>query len=62
MNDRERPVTIADLAQLAARANYDEAVAAIREGLADAEAGRVKLARKALKALAKKYGLSVADE
>jgi prevent-host-death family protein len=50
------------LVEQATRADRDEAVAAIREGLADAEAGRVKPARKALKALAKKYGLSVADE
>ena len=50
------------LVDLAARADRDEAVAAIREGLADAEAGRVKPARKALKALAKKYGIPTADE
>lgn len=47
---------------LAARADREEAVAAIREGLAEAEAGRVKLARKALKALAQKYGIPTADE
>lgn len=41
----------------AARADWEETVAAIREGLADADAGRVKPARKALKALAKKYGI-----
>jgi hypothetical protein len=45
------------LVELAARADREETVAAIREGLADAEAGRVKPARKALKALAKKYGI-----
>lgn len=50
------------LLELAAKADREEAVAAIREGLADAEAGRVKPARKALKALAKKYGISTADE
>jgi prevent-host-death family protein len=50
------------LVDLAARADRDEAVQAIREGLADAEAGRVKPARKALKALAKKYGISMSDE
>lgn len=50
------------LVELAARADREEAVAAIREGLADAEAGRVKPARKALKALAKKYGIPTADE
>jgi predicted transcriptional regulator len=37
-------------------------VAAIREGLADAEAGLVKPARKALKVLAKRYGIPTADE
>lgn len=50
------------LVELAVRADRDEAVAAIREGLADADAGRVKPARKALKALAKKYGIPTADE
>lgn len=50
------------LLDLAAKADREEAVAAIREGLADAEAGRVKPARKALKALAKKYGIPTADE
>jgi predicted transcriptional regulator len=50
------------LVELAARADREEAVAAIREGLADAQAGRVKPARKALNARAKKHGLSVADE
>lgn len=50
------------LAELAAKADREETVAAIREGLADADAGRVKPARKALKALAKKYGIPTADE
>lgn len=50
------------LVELAARADRDEAVQAIREGLADAEAGRVKPARKALKALARKYGIPTSDE
>jgi prevent-host-death family protein len=50
------------LVDLAAKADRDAAIAAIREGLADAEAGRVKPARKALKALAKKYGIPTADE
>ena len=49
------------LVELAARADREEAVAAIREGLADAEAGRVKPARKALKALAKKFAITTAD-
>lgn len=50
------------LVELAAKADREEAVAAIREGLADAEAGRVKPARKALRALAKKYGIPDAGE
>lgn len=50
------------LVELAARADREEAVSAIREGLADAEAGRVKPARKALKVLARKYGIPTSDE
>lgn len=50
------------LVELAAKADREEAVAAIRAGLADAEAGRVKPARKALKALAKQYGIPTAGE
>ena len=50
------------LAELAAKADREETVAAIRAGLADADAGRVKPARRALKALAKKYGIPTADE
>ena len=46
----------------AARADRDETVAAIREGLADVEAGRVKPARKSLDVLAQKYGLPAAGE
>lgn len=49
------------LVELAARADREEAVAAIREGLADAEAGRIKPARKALRTLAKKYGIPVTE-
>jgi prevent-host-death family protein len=49
------------LVELAARADRDESVAAIREGLADADAGRVKPARKALRALAKKFGIPTTD-
>ena len=45
------------LVEQAAKADREETVAAIREGLVDAEAGRVKPARKALKALARKYGI-----
>lgn len=50
------------LVELAARADREEAVAAIREGLADAEAGRIKPARKALRTLAKKYGIPVMEQ
>ncbi|MBX3442276.1 MAG: hypothetical protein KF774_07695 [Planctomyces sp.] len=49
------------LVELAARADRDEAVAAIREGLADAEAGRIKPARRALETLARKYGILASD-
>lgn len=47
------------LVDQAAKADREEAVAAIRAGLADAEAGRVKPARKALKTLARKYGIPI---
>lgn len=50
------------LVERAETADREAAAAAIREGLADAEAGRVKPARKALKTLAKKYGIPTADE
>ena len=50
------------LVELAARADQAEVVTAIREGLADANAGRVKPAREALKALAEKYGIPGAGE
>ncbi len=50
------------LVELAARADRAEVVTAIREGLVDADAGRVKPAREALKALAKKYGIPGAGE
>lgn len=50
------------LLDLAARADREEMMAAIRDGLADADAGRVKPARKALKTLARKYGIPAMDE
>ncbi|MEY4179790.1 MAG: hypothetical protein RLY70_3364 [Planctomycetota bacterium] len=50
------------LVERAAKADREESVAAIREGLADAEAGRVKPARKALKTLARKFGIPTSDE
>ncbi|MCA9218761.1 MAG: type II toxin-antitoxin system Phd/YefM family antitoxin [Planctomycetales bacterium] len=46
------------LVELAARADREETIAAIREGLADSQAGRMKPARKALRTLGHKYGLS----
>lgn len=49
------------LVEQAAKADRDETIAAIREGLSDVQAGRVKPARKALKALAKKYGIPTVD-
>lgn len=50
------------LVERAARADREETIAAIRAGLADVEAGRVKPARKALVALAKKYGIPASDD
>jgi PHD/YefM family antitoxin component YafN of YafNO toxin-antitoxin module len=47
------------LLERAARADLAETVEAIRGGLADSAAGRVMPARKALQALAKKYGSHV---
>lgn len=49
------------LLDAAQRADREETVAAIREGLADVKAGRTKPARTALKALAKKYGIPTTD-
>ena len=46
---------------LQAQVERDETVAAIREALADVEAGRTKPARQALKALAKKHGIPADD-
>ena len=50
------------LVEAAARTERDETPAAIREGLADLEAGRTKPARAALKALARKYGIGGAGK
>lgn len=50
------------LVERAEAAERAETVAAIREGLADVEAGRTKPARAALRALAKKYGFTISDE
>jgi len=49
------------LVEAAAKADREETVAAIRAGLADVTARRTKPARAALKALAKKYGISAVD-
>ncbi len=46
------------LVEAAAKADHEETLAAIREGLADAKAGRSKPARAALGRLAKKYGIT----
>jgi prevent-host-death family protein len=46
------------LVDAAAKSDRDETIAAVREGLADVKAGRTKQARPALKALAKKYGIT----
>ena len=48
------------LVKLAAQADRDETVAAIREGLSDIEAGRVQPARSALRALARRYRINLA--
>jgi prevent-host-death family protein len=50
------------LLEAAATAERDQTVAAIREGLADVAAGRTKSARAALKTLAKRYNIAVADK
>ena len=50
------------LVEAAAKADREETVAAIREGLADVAAGRTKPARATLKALAKKYKITVSDK
>ena len=47
------------LVELAAKADREETLAAIREGLADVEAGRTRPARTALRAIAKKYGMTL---
>lgn len=50
------------LVELAAKADREETVSAIREGLADVDAGRTKPARAALRTLAKKYGLEIPEK
>jgi len=50
------------LVEAAAKAEREETIAAIREGLEDVRAGRTKPARSALKALAKKYGIPTSEK
>lgn len=50
------------LVERATQAEREETIAAIREGLADVEAGRTRPARQVLKSLAQKYGLTVPGE
>ena len=52
----------ADYLQQLHHAGTPLVLTAIHEGLADSAAGRVKPARKALQALAKKYGITGGDE
>lgn len=47
-----------ELVEAAMKAERAETIATIREGQADVAAGRTKPARAALKALAKKYGIT----
>jgi prevent-host-death family protein len=47
------------LVERAAQVEREETAAAIREALADVEAGRTKPARQTLRALAKKHGIPV---
>jgi hypothetical protein len=44
------------------RVEWEQAIAAIRQGLADVEARRTQPARKALKAPTKKSGIPAADK
>lgn len=50
------------LVESAMKAERDETIAAIRAGLADVDAGRTKPAKQALKALARKYGISTGEK
>src|SRR5690349_2372856 len=49
------------LVEAAARAEREETIAAIREGLADVKAGRTKPARAALAKIARKYSFDRPD-
>ncbi len=50
------------LVEAAAKREREETISAIREGLADVEAGRTKPARQVLRALAKKYGIATGEK
>ena len=50
------------LLDASAKAEREDTVAAIREGLADVEAGRTRPARAALQKLARKYGLAIREK
>lgn len=50
------------LIEAAAKSEREETIAAIREGLNDVKMGRTKPAKKALKALAKKYGIDTTGQ
>lgn len=50
------------LVDVAAKAERDETIAAVREGLADVHAGRTKPARTVVKTLANKYRIALSDE
>lgn len=50
------------LVEAALKAEREETIAAIREGIADMKAGRSKPARAVLKALATKYGIASKGE
>jgi prevent-host-death family protein len=49
------------LVEAAVKADRDETIAAVSEGLADVNAGRMKPAKAALKVLARKYGITTAE-
>jgi len=50
------------LVERVAQVEREETIAALREGLADVEAGRTRPARQALRSLAQKYGFTVPEE
>ena len=65
-SDAGYPTVTAYFESLIERADYqretrDETLAAIREGLADAAAGRSRPAREALEELARKHGIATSE-